>query len=169
MNPRTVVLALSVWTTMAVELTQIQINPNLISNSQQSNEYTASTNYQPCHCDEVANSCDIYCCCDSQCSDSLVSAWSTAERCANYNYHNHTGMPLADCLTYRETYEFNKQDSIQHYLDPFTQLFCVELHWAPHMDYYYEAKTSISNEEIDQLVLSTTTFSSKLFQEEEFF
>ena len=41
---------------------------------------TANTGFGTCMCDLTLNSCDVYCCCDTECSTAILNYWN-----ANYN------------------------------------------------------------------------------------
>lgn len=55
-----------------------------ISGSINTNDLTTpvydKTGFGICTCDKTLNSCDTYCCCDNDCSSSILSYWK-----ANYN------------------------------------------------------------------------------------
>lgn len=44
------------------------IDQTKVNIGQQSVVYEADTTFKPCKCDMTSNSCDAFCCCDSQCN-----------------------------------------------------------------------------------------------------
>lgn len=55
-------------TNAAVNLGTYPIDQALIQRGKSTVKYEANTNFKPCECDLNANSCDAFCCCDSQCN-----------------------------------------------------------------------------------------------------
>eukprot|EP00347_Sterkiella_histriomuscorum_P004630 403359727 len=156
--------------TNAVELGFEQVYPDWISATNVSVSYQPNPKYQPCSCDLSANSCDANCCCDYDCSFAIRAQWVQESTCLNVNYNRANGLPLSDCVKkQREVYEFNQKHGLQTYMDTFTKLFCVYLNNAPIMDYYYNQKNEISNEEVDKLTndIEKQGFVSTIFGSED--
>ncbi|CDW73609.1 UNKNOWN [Stylonychia lemnae] len=136
------------------------IYPDWISETNLTNSYQANPKYQPCSCDLTANSCDAQCCCDQDCSFATRVNWVSTSLCLNVNYNRTNGLPLADCLSQREIFNYNKMSGLQSYVDSFAKLFCVYVNNAPLMDFYFDQKNQITNEEVDSL---TNTLSKQGF------
>ena len=47
-----------------------------------------SETFGNCTCDLTTNACDTYCCCDSQCSKSIINSWTLEGKCQNIQNNN---------------------------------------------------------------------------------
>jgi len=68
------------------------------------------------------------------------------------NYSQPNGLPLSECVTRDELFEYNQKNGLSNYIDPFTQLFCVRFNNAPEMGTYYLENTDLTEEMIDDLL-----------------
>ena len=58
------------------------VNTDFIDTSATSTSIVAGTAFGTCTCDITSNTCDIYCCCDTDCSAEILDLWK-----ANYDLY----------------------------------------------------------------------------------
>lgn len=104
-------------------------------------DYEPNTNFIACSCDATLLTCDAFCCCDQDCSQETKDVWVSEQKCRDVDYRKSTGLPLQDCVSRAQIYDYNKTRGISNYIDPFAQLFCVKLNWSPKIGYYYHERT----------------------------
>lgn len=79
-----------------------------------------------CTCDVTLNSCDTYCCCDTDCPSEILNFWN-----ANYNTYctkNYIGSaysPLEKCVDQAFIYDYNKRMGME--ISEANGQLCVEL------------------------------------------
>lgn len=61
----------------AVDRGSYPIDNTQVNIAQQSVVYDADTTFKPCQCDMTSNSCDAFCCCDTQCNQVSSSDFCT--------------------------------------------------------------------------------------------
>ena len=49
-----------------------------------------SEQFANCTCDLTENACDTYCCCDAQCSKTIINSWVLEDKCQNIQNNNIT-------------------------------------------------------------------------------
>jgi hypothetical protein len=67
-----------------------------------------------CPCDLTLNSCDVFCCCDADCSSDILDFWNTnyEEYCAkNYIYEKYK--PYSQCIDQNTLYAVNSRMGMQ--------------------------------------------------------
>ncbi|CAI2362570.1 unnamed protein product [Moneuplotes crassus] len=128
---------------------------------------TLSTNVLPqkedpgtCECDLTSNSCDAYCCCDYDCS-SLRSQWKKNNLCRDEA--EEVALPLNDCVSDSNIKNYNRERGEYSYAGPLTRLFCIFFNNHPPSNKFFKTKTSVTNDEVNDLDSSDVTFGTKLF------
>ena len=80
------------------------------------------------------------------------ATWADNKKCADHTYEsNVNGLSLADCISKKQIYEYNRKKGLTNYIDPFAQLFCVRFNHAPKMGYYWADKKELTAQEIQDL------------------
>lgn len=108
-----------------------------------------------CTCDKTLNSCDIYCCCDQDCSKDVIDYWNT-----HYNYYctrNYVGnvyKPFSQCVDMTHIYSYNQRMGMQ--VSENNGQMCVELDTGSLFSGYVNF--------IDSINSSSSTFSNDLSQ-----
>ena len=78
--------------------------------------------------------------------------WADNKKCADHTYEsNVNGLSLADCISKKEIYDYNRKKGLTNYIDPFAQLFCVRFDRAPKMGYYWGDKKELTAQDIQDL------------------
>jgi hypothetical protein len=67
MDKKVIIMGLLGISQAAVNFGTYPITEDLVDDKSQSVNYEANTNFKTCSCDLTANSCDAFCCCDSDC------------------------------------------------------------------------------------------------------
>lgn len=81
----------------------------------------------------------------------LRSQWVDGKTCTNANYDYLMGAPLARCVSNEKIYKYNSERGLSNYIDPFTKLFCVYIDNSPRINYYYQLKASLGEDEVFKL------------------
>jgi len=121
--------------------------------------YEANTNFKTCSCDLTANSCDPFCCCDTECAVTARTQWTASSQCVDVTYQSEVThrYPLSGCLNKTAQFDYNSQKGLEAYFDPFSALMCVQINNAPDIaDFYIANNTITSNEEIQKITTDTT-------------
>jgi hypothetical protein len=79
------------------------------------------------------------------------SQWVDERTCTNANYEYLLGAPLAKCVSNDKIYKYNREKGLSNYIDPFTKLFCVYIDNSPTINYYYQQKASLGEDEVIRL------------------
>ncbi len=85
----------------------------------------------------------------------LRSKWVDAKTCTNANYEYLRGAPLAQCVSNDKIYKYNREKGLSNYIDPFTKLFCVYIDNSPTINYYYQFKSTLGEDEVIRLSSDT--------------
>lgn len=56
-----------------------------------------NTDFDNCRCDITVNSCDLNCCCDSDCSDDVIKRWSKTEFTCKYEGITENVLDASEC------------------------------------------------------------------------
>ena len=62
---------------------------------------------------------------------------------------------MAKCVSDDKIYNYNKEKGLSNYIDPFTKLFCVYIDNSPKVNYYYQLKASLGEDEVIKLTADT--------------
>lgn len=130
---------------------QVPILPSQISKDNKTVNYQPNPLFTMCTCDLTSLSCDANCCCDQDCSMAVRSQWVDERTCTNANYEYLMGAPLAKCVSNDKIYKYNREKGLSNYIDPFTKLFCVYIDNSPTINYYYQQKASLGEDEVIRL------------------
>ena len=108
-----------------------------VNENKESLTYVADTSFQVCSCDMTTDSCDPFCCCDTNCPEVITNEWKSNSRCSDIQYQTHNGGIFSPCLSSAAQYTFNKQNGLNKYIDPLTKLLCVTFDNSPNMADFY--------------------------------
>ena len=96
----TAILLLSLATFAKGQLNSLYpIVPGMVSTTNVTTPIVDNTAFGACECDRTLNSCDVYCCCDQDCSAPILQYWQ-----ANYpqfcalSYTGQEYKPLQQCI-----------------------------------------------------------------------
>lgn len=125
----------------------LPVNQTAISTTFTTTKYTPNPLFSTCGCDLTALTCDKHCCCDFDCPAEVTDVWTSAKQCANVNYKLSTGGPLSTCVEGSEVYSFNQLSGLYEYVTPINQLLCIKISNSPHMNYFYNEISSLTDAE----------------------
>lgn len=69
----------------------------------------------------------------------MIKEWTDSSHCANLDYQRDIEhmYPLQPCLNTTAAYEYNSQNGLEQYYDPFIKLFCVRINNSPNTGEYF--------------------------------
>lgn len=74
----------------------------------------ANTALGQCTCDITLNSCDIYCCCDTDCSATILQFWnSNYQTYCTKAYIGSEYKPFTQCMSLNHLYSWNQRMGMQ--------------------------------------------------------
>lgn len=108
------------------------INPQLVTTSS-TQVYDEATNivspdhdsFNSCDCDLTPQGCDAECCCDQDCPENTLEAWTLAGYCTDYVAYG-AAMPYAECIDrYSEPILQDLRGGLNIYEKIYRQLLCT--------------------------------------------
>lgn len=85
-----------------------------------------SQDIAPCSCNRTPNLCDVYCCCDLECGDTLINSWKgdlSNNKCSDVR--DDSFFSLSMCNTESYVYNYNARYSLSDYRSPLLNILCV--------------------------------------------
>jgi tectonic-1/3 len=131
----------------------------------ESNDISENEDPGDCICDLTADSCDVYCCCDSECSDDLVKEWDNDDpeenKCVEESYSDY-GQTY--CVNSQEFYIDNARRGMKTATDTINKLLCVEVDNSPTMGRFYDLieDGDVSQDTIDTRIDDNVEYSDML-------
>jgi len=108
----------------------------------ETNIYSNSKEMAPCTCN-LTSHCDIYCCCDTKCSEDDIKIWEDNSLCLN---KNKKWVEDYMCKSAEETFKYNKNKAGINIRDHIFNIMCIKYDRSCDMVNYYEEY----NEEADK-------------------
>ena len=97
-----------------------------VSTEQVTTPILDKTGFGTCTCDKTLNTCDVYCCCDTDCSTNILDYWR-----ANYNtfctksYIGNEYRPFSQCIAKKHIFTYNSRMGME--VSDINDQLCVEL------------------------------------------
>lgn len=109
---------------------------------------TENTAFGTCSCDKTLNSCDVYCCCDTDCGSDILAYWNQ-----NYNtyctksYIGSAYRPFSQCIGASHIFTYNQRMGMQ--VTNINEQLCVELDtgsiFSDYLDYIPSFNDTLAN------------------------
>lgn len=125
------------------------------SSAQESNDISDHMDTVECVCDLTLNSCDSFCCCDSDCTSSIIQKWTDQDHCAMEKF---TSFGLLYC---KKDGNFFVENSEKDTIDPLFKLLCVQYDNAPDWGRYHKlivSESDFSTEVITSIIDSSSQY-----------
>ena len=114
----------------------------------ETNIYSNSKEMAPCTCD-LTSHCDIYCCCDTKCSEDNIKNWEDNSLCLN---KNKKWVEDYMCKNAEETFKYNKNKAGINIRDHIFNIMCIKYDRSCDMvNYYKEYNEEADKTKIDDL------------------
>ena len=115
--------------------TTSQVEDNILSTY-----VRANSDLGECTCDVTLNSCDIFCCCDSDCPSNLLTHWNNNyESFCEYNYLGQAFKANAQCIDSANLFRYNVRQGMT--VSESNDQFCVQTNdraiFSEYMNYIY--------------------------------
>ena len=121
------------WTGTLVTLVLLPL-----AHSTPTNVFNTSTDAAPCICDLTSSSCDAFCCCDSDCSETQIDLWDRSDSELNTcKPQKLTHWERKACVKHEEIYMDSAIEGMTVIHDTINQLFCIEEDNSFEDDYFY--------------------------------
>ncbi|CAG9313766.1 unnamed protein product [Blepharisma stoltei] len=138
-----------------------------LSSADESNYIEDDTDPGKCVCDLTANSCDVFCCCDDDCSSTLKDLWDTEDpstnRCLNSKFTKYYSLK---CPSSNDNYFYSARRGIKSATsDIMNNLLCVDQDNSASFGTYYKkiSDSSISSDTIQQQITDNVEYSDLLY------
>lgn len=135
----------------------------------ESNEIIKDDDPANCVCDLTLNSCDAFCCCDSDCAADVISTWDTSNlktnKCVNSKF---TSYQSTSCPSSAEKYLEKARDGTDNTADRMNNLLCVDYDNSAAYGTYYKLieDGDISSDTITKRINKNVEYSELLIIQE---
>ena len=104
----------------------INLSTGTVSTIDVTTPIVENTAFGTCTCDRTLNSCDVYCCCDTDCSSNILDFWKS--NYATYCTRSYIGSeyrPFSQCIDTTHIYSYNQRLGMEVSIQ--NGQLCVEL------------------------------------------
>jgi len=114
----------------------------------ETNIYSESKEMAPCTCN-LTSHCDIYCCCDTKCSEDDIKNWEDNSLCLN---KNKKWVEDYMCKNAEETFKYNKNKAGINIRDHIFNIMCIKYDRSCDMvNYYLDYNEETDKSKIDEI------------------
>lgn len=114
----------------------------------QTNIYSESKEMAPCTCN-LTSHCDIYCCCDTKCSEGDIKNWEDNSLCLN---KNKKWVEDYMCKNAEETFKYNKNKAGINIRDHIFNIMCIKYDRSCDMvNHYLDYNEETDQSKIDEI------------------